>query len=132
MSNWEMMKKIYNEEGIDGFYKGIIPSLVLTLNPVIQFSLYEIMKDSFARSSTGLKTKHIAYISFISKFVTTVITYPLMTIKTMIQADDKKNSDEVLQYLYSIIKTEGLVNGYYKGISINLLKVSVPRYYKQC
>jgi len=127
-----MMKKIYSEEGIDGFYKGIIPSLVLTLNPVIQFSLYEIMKDSFARSSTGLTTKHIAYISFISKFVTTVITYPLMTIKTIIQSDEKKTTDEVLQYLYSIIKTEGFVSGYFKGKMRNLLKVLVRRYYKQC
>ena len=114
-----MMKKIYREEGLDGFYKGIIPSLILTLNPVIQFSIYEIMKDSFARSSSGLKTKHIAFISFISKFVTTVITYPLMTIKTIIQAEEKKTSDEIIQYLYTIIKTEGFLNGYFKGKTRN-------------
>ena len=109
------MKKIFIEEGIEGFFKGITPSLILTLNPVIQFSIYEFMKDSFARSATGLKAHHIAYISFVSKFVTTVVTYPLMTIKTIFQSNDKKSSDQILEFLYVMLKNEGL-KGYYKGI----------------
>lgn len=109
-----MIVKIYHEEGIEAFFKGILPSLFLTLNPVIQFSIYEILKDSFAKSPSGLTTKHIAFISFISKFVTTVVTYPLMTIKTIFQANDVKSTEVVLHYLYELLKNDG-IKGYYRG-----------------
>lgn len=109
-----MVKKIYREEGIEGFYKGIFPSLVLTLNPVIQFSLYEVMKEYFSRSASGLTAKNIAFMSMFSKFVTTVITYPLMTAKTIIQADEKRTNEEIIDHLYDLLKAEG-IQGYFKG-----------------
>lgn len=108
------MMKILNEEGIEGFFKGITPSLILTLNPVIQFTIYEFMKDNFARSSSGLKAHHIAFISFVSKFVTTIVTYPLMTIKTIFQANDKKSSEQILKFLLDLLKKDG-IKGYYNG-----------------
>ncbi len=43
----EMIKRISNDEGIRGFATGIVPSLLLTLNPIMQFTIYESMKTSF-------------------------------------------------------------------------------------
>jgi hypothetical protein len=73
------------------------------------------MKDYFSRSSGGLNAKNIAFMSMFSKFVTTVATYPLMSIKTIIQADEKRTSEEVIDHLYELLKTDG-VKGYFKGI----------------
>ena len=122
-----MLKKIYHEEGIEGFLKGIVPSLLLTLNPVIQYSIYEILKDFFVRSQSGLKTKHIALISFISKFVTTVVTYPMISAKTIFQANEKKSTQEVIHNLHELLKKEG-IKGYYKGEYISNDRIQCEDY----
>ncbi|KAF5956151.1 hypothetical protein HYC85_009007 [Camellia sinensis] len=36
-----MAREVYNEAGITGFWKGIIPTLIMVCNPSIQFMIYE-------------------------------------------------------------------------------------------
>lgn len=115
-----MIKKIYDEEGISGFYKGIVPSLILTLNPVIQYTIYELLKKSFRDSNKQLSDKNIILISLISKFVTILANYPLMTIKTLFQANSNLSSKEVMTVIRKIWEEEGVLLGFYKGLSSKL------------
>jgi len=115
-----MINKIINEEGIGAFYKGIIPSLFLTLNPVIQFTSYEILRNSFTNSIGEITNKNIILISFISKIITILINYPLMTIKTLYQADSKTSSENTFNILVKMIKEEGLIF-LYKGFSSKIV-----------
>jgi len=41
--------KVWKEEGIEGLWKGVIPSLALVSNPAIQFAAYERIKRIFIR-----------------------------------------------------------------------------------
>mmetsp|Transcript_4237 Transcript_4237/g.5658 ORF Transcript_4237/g.5658 Transcript_4237/m.5658 type:complete len:144 (+) Transcript_4237:233-664(+) len=40
----ETIRSIYKEGGIAEFYKGVLPNLVLVINPIINFVLYEAIK----------------------------------------------------------------------------------------
>jgi adenine nucleotide transporter 17 len=111
----EMLRKILNEEGIGSFFKGVIPSLFLTINPVIQFTIYEYMRNSIINYKGGLSSLNIIYISFVSKLITTLITYPVLTVKTLFQANDKKTNAEIFVILNEMLKNEGM-SGFYKGM----------------
>lgn len=115
-----MSKKIISEEGFSAFYKGIIPSLILTLNPVIQFTSYEILRNSFSDAKGGITNTNIIFISFVSKIITIMINYPLMTIKSMYQANSKTSSENTFNILMKMIKDEGLLS-LYKGLSSKLV-----------
>lgn len=115
-----MIKKIIRQEGLGGFYKGIIPSLILTLNPVILFTTYEVLRKSFTDIKGNISNKNILLISFISKIITILINYPLMTIKTLYQANSHLKSEEVWQLLVKMINEESIL-GFYKGLSSKLI-----------
>ena len=40
----ETAKEIYENEGIRGFYKGVLPNMILVINPIINFVVYEAIK----------------------------------------------------------------------------------------
>ncbi len=111
-----MIKLIYNQEGLSGFFKGIVPSLILTLVPVMQFTCYEVLKKSFMDKNGDLSNKHLVLISFLSKLVTIIVSYPLMTAKALYQSNSKLPSSEVWKIIVKLIKEEGLF-GFYKGFA---------------
>jgi hypothetical protein len=115
-----MMEKIIKQEGIGGFYKGIIPSLFLTLNPVILFTTYEVLRQSFSDIKGNISNKNILLISFISKIITILVNYPLMTIKSLYQANSHLKSEEVWKLLIKMINEESFI-GLYKGLSSKLI-----------
>jgi adenine nucleotide transporter 17 len=115
MTNYDMIKQIYNEEGIKGFYKGLIPSIFMTANPVIQFIIYEFLRSKLVDVKGDIKAVHVVLISLISKLITTLITYPMLTVKTLFQANEKKSNSEIFDILSNLSKEEGLP-GFYKGI----------------
>ena len=42
------VREIYKEGGIAEFYKGVLPNLILVINPIINFVLYEAIKKSLS------------------------------------------------------------------------------------
>ena len=40
----QLIRSILEKEGIGAFFKGVIPNLVLVLNPIINFVVYEQLK----------------------------------------------------------------------------------------
>ena len=40
----ETAREIYNREGLSAFYKGVLPNMILVLNPIINFVIYENLK----------------------------------------------------------------------------------------
>jgi adenine nucleotide transporter 17 len=115
-----MIAKIYNEDGIKGFFKGIIPSLILTLNPVIQFTSYEMLKRSLMDDECRITNKNLLLISFISKLITIFSNYPLITIKTLYQANSKLRNSQVWLLILKLYKEEGIL-GFYKGLGPKIL-----------
>lgn len=114
-TNRQMFWDLIKNEGIKGLFKGLVPSLVLTINPMIQFTIYETLRRQYRNSLGELSNKNIILISFISKLVTTVITYPLITIKTLYMMKSEKEPD-----LMDIIRRQGLL-AFYKGFVSKLI-----------
>jgi adenine nucleotide transporter 17 len=53
-SVFSTIKDIYKSEGIQAFYKGVIPNLVLVINPIINFVIYEGLKKFLLRGKFSL------------------------------------------------------------------------------
>lgn len=41
-------KKMLQEEGLHSLFKGLEASLILVINPIIQFLIYEALKEKFS------------------------------------------------------------------------------------
>jgi adenine nucleotide transporter 17 len=111
-----MIRKIYKEEGIKGYFKGMFASLILCFNPVVQFTLYETFKSSLTGLNGKISNKSLLIASFVSKLITILINYPMLTVKTLYQANSKLPNSEVQKLLIQLFKEEG-IQGFYKGLS---------------
>lgn len=72
-----MILKIYREEGVQAFYKGALPNMILVLNPIINFVLYEEIKKKWPQK--GFWQIFIA--SSVGKLFATLATYPILTVR---------------------------------------------------
>jgi adenine nucleotide transporter 17 len=110
-----MIKKIFSEEGMSGFFKGIVPSLILTIVPVIQFTSYEVLKKIISDPSGNISNKNVVMISFLTKFISIMFNYPLMTLKTLYQSNSSLTNNEIVEILKKVLHKEGIF-GLYKGL----------------
>ncbi|KAJ3318296.1 hypothetical protein HDV06_000580 [Boothiomyces sp. JEL0866] len=121
----EAALKIYKEEGLVGFWRGILPALVLVANPVIQYTVFEKLKAWVEKSVKDLTAFHFFLLGAVSKLCATSITYPYIVVKSRMHLKDSK--DESTRYtslvdgFQKIFKKEG-VKGFYKGIESKLLQ----------
>lgn len=58
----DAIAKVYSQEGIKGFYKGIIPSLILVSNGAIQFMTYEYLRVKVIQRHNEIVLKIFNYI----------------------------------------------------------------------
>lgn len=70
---------IANNEGLASLYNGLVPSLLLTSNPAIQFVTYEAIKRHIQSRYPELISKGLTVFSTaaFSKALASIITYPL-------------------------------------------------------
>eukprot|EP01091_Cochliopodium_minus_P010572 TRINITY_DN2832_c0_g1_i1.p1 TRINITY_DN2832_c0_g1~~TRINITY_DN2832_c0_g1_i1.p1 ORF type:complete len:271 (-),score=44.58 TRINITY_DN2832_c0_g1_i1:108-920(-) len=79
----QILKELWNEEGISGLFRGFGSGLILTINPAIQYMAYEQLKNKFPKMSFSL-------LGVISKLISTILTYPFLTIMVKDQIEKKK------------------------------------------
>ncbi|KAI6167964.1 mitochondrial carrier [Pisolithus thermaeus] len=94
-------REIIREDGITGLWRGLKPSMVLTVNPAITYGMYERLKSILllAREKAGAGGKMTPWMSFMlgafSKTLATIVTYPYIMAKVRIQARTSgSDSDE--------------------------------------
>lgn len=95
----QCMYLIGKEEGVLTLWHGTFTSIILALNPAIQMGVYEMLKrhhliigvieDSENGSRGGLLVEPFLN-ALLSKFIATVITYPIQLIQTRHRAGMKK------------------------------------------
>ncbi|XP_048432795.1 peroxisomal nicotinamide adenine dinucleotide carrier isoform X2 [Pyrus x bretschneideri] len=107
----QAVHEVHTESGIAGFWKGIIPTLIMVCNPSIQFMIYE-------SSLKHMKTKRAARKQG-SKNVT--------ALESRLQAKQEIGGNISLRYsgtfdaITKMIKYEGLP-GFYKGMSTKIVQ----------
>ncbi|RUS27644.1 mitochondrial carrier domain-containing protein [Jimgerdemannia flammicorona] len=122
----ETALSILREEGFQGFYAGVKPALVLVMNPIIQYTVFEQLKARLARTKK-LGNMDFFLLGAISKLAATSITYPYIVIKSRMQLKQSDTSPSSSRYtsiwdgFTKIIQHEGW-GGLYKGISSKLVQ----------
>lgn len=122
----EQLMTVYREEGVKGFYKGIIPSLILVSNPAVQFMVFERLKSIMLRRTTKkrLGPTDAFLLGAMAKLVATLVTFPYLLVKSRLQA---KGTQGVVKYagfidaVTSILKADG-IKGFYKGITSKIVQ----------
>ncbi|KAL7944352.1 mitochondrial carrier domain-containing protein [Trichoderma barbatum] len=106
---------LLKNEGPKALFAGVIPALVLVINPIIQYTLFEQMKNAVEKKRKVTPT--IAFVlGALGKLFSTSVTYPYITVKSQMHVaahSDKKEG--MSQALSRVVKEEGYA-GLYKGI----------------
>ncbi|XP_061346992.1 peroxisomal nicotinamide adenine dinucleotide carrier-like [Gastrolobium bilobum] len=130
----QAVNEVYGEAGIIGFWKGVIPALIMVCNPSIQFMIYEsTLKHIRAKRSakkqgdTSVTALEVFLVGALAKLGATVSTYPLLVVKSRLQAKQAIGGSNSLRYsgtfdaVLKIIRYEGLPS-FYKGMSTKIVQ----------
>jgi solute carrier family 25 (peroxisomal adenine nucleotide transporter), member 17 len=123
---------LLKDEGVKGFFRGIIPALILVSNPAIQYTVFERLKEAFvaARRKRGnesdLGSLHHFALGVLAKAVATVMTYPYIVTKTVQQTQGKTaqsggGPEPTMAILVRIAATEGPF-GLFRGLRSKILQ----------
>ncbi|KAI1128008.1 mitochondrial carrier [Nemania abortiva] len=107
---------LLREEGPQALFRGVIPALVLVINPILQYTLFEQMKNIFeARRKRNITPTMAFFLGALGKLFATSITYPYITVKSQMHVAGNGQKEGMTQAISRVIKEEGYA-GLYKGI----------------
>ena len=116
------VRQIYQVEGIKGFYRGLIPSLLGVSHGALQFMAYEQLKKHRAQYH-ALNAVDYLLLSGLAKIFAGSITYPYQVIRSRLQMyNAEKRYKGAHDAMLQIWRQEGL-RGFYKGLGPNLVRV---------
>ncbi|KAJ5665583.1 uncharacterized protein N7477_008031 [Penicillium maclennaniae] len=102
-------------EGPKALFAGVLPALILVINPILQYTIFEQLKNVVERRRR-MTPKDAFYLGALGKIMATSITYPYITIKSRMHVASKDGPKESLNGSFKrIIQEEGWT-GLYKGI----------------
>ncbi|ORY84814.1 mitochondrial carrier domain-containing protein, partial [Protomyces lactucae-debilis] len=118
----DIVRDIYNEKGITGFFSGMKASVILAANPSIAYYLFEVQKALLLPKSRRASPKavEIFLMSATGKAIATLLLYPVILIKARTQAQRVKVG--IFAMIRRIFTKEGGLAGFYKGAPTQVLK----------
>jgi len=130
----DVFQELYKEAGVLGFWKGVIPALIMVSNPAMQFMLYETLlkklkkrRASNLKGADGLTALEIFLLGAVAKLGATVVTYPLLVVKARLQVKQRIDDDKRHRYkgtfdaFTKMVQYEGL-KGMYKGMGTKIVQ----------
>ncbi|POS71752.1 peroxisomal membrane protein Pmp47 [Diaporthe helianthi] len=113
------LMSLLKKEGPVALFAGVLPALVLVINPILQYTLFEQLKNAVEKRRRVTPTVAF-FLGALGKLFATSITYPYITVKS--QAHVAGGSGDVVDKkegmsgaIRRIVKEEGYA-GLYKGI----------------
>jgi adenine nucleotide transporter 17 len=105
---------LLREEGPQALFAGVVPALVLVINPILQYTIFEQLKNTLEKKRRITPT--VAFmLGALGKLFATSITYPYITVKSQMHVAGRDGGKEnMLAAMRRIIKEEGYA-GLYKG-----------------
>lgn len=113
-----VLYKIAKREGFSRLYAGLGPSLILTINPGIEFMIVESLRDFWTSTIGQLDSSSTFTISAIAKIGATIMTYPYILAKVKMQNSGETN----VMSLWQKLLKEGGIPALYTGLQIQLTK----------
>lgn len=124
----ECVKRIYESQGIRGFYKGITASYFGISETVIHFVIYEALKKKLnelrdTRPSDNKTSRD--FLEFMaagatSKTIASIVAYPHEVARTRLREEGNKYHS-FWQTIYTVWKEEGKA-GLYRGLGTQLVR----------
>ncbi|KAK3298024.1 mitochondrial carrier domain-containing protein [Chaetomium fimeti] len=103
-------------EGPQALFAGVVPALVLVINPILQYTLFEQMKNTVEKKRRVTPTVAF-FLGAVGKLFATSVTYPYITVKSQMHvAAAGERKEGVMEAINRVIKEEGYA-GLYKGIA---------------
>ncbi|XP_057525226.1 peroxisomal nicotinamide adenine dinucleotide carrier isoform X2 [Amaranthus tricolor] len=100
------IQEVYDEAGFWGFWKGVIPTLIMVSNPSIQFMLYETLLKKLRKrralnknSGKGVTALEVFLLGALAKLGATVVTYPLLVVKKCLKSIFSSKKEYPLRWL---------------------------------
>uniref|UniRef100_H2LXT8 Solute carrier family 25 member 17 n=1 Tax=Oryzias latipes TaxID=8090 RepID=H2LXT8_ORYLA len=127
---FDAFSQIIANEGVGTLWNGTLPSLILVLNPAVQFMFYEALKRKLELIKKSISSAQIFLIGAIAKAVATTVTYPLQTVQAILRfgqykGDGKGGLMGSLSNIFFLfmdrIRNHGVL-GLYKGLEAKLLQ----------
>ncbi|ENN75773.1 mitochondrial folate transporter/carrier [Dendroctonus ponderosae] len=123
---FDCLMKIYQAEGVKGYYKGLTPGIFGVSHGAVQFMVYEEMKNRYQYYkklpiSTKLGTVEYLTFSATSKLMAVLATYPYQVVRARLQ-NQHYSYENATDCVRKISLHEGW-RGFYKGLGTNLLRV---------
>ncbi|RYP11546.1 hypothetical protein DL765_007735 [Monosporascus sp. GIB2] len=111
---------LLREEGPQALFRGVVPALVLVANPILQYTLFEQMKNALERRRRRNITPSTAFVlGALGKLFATTVTYPYITVKSRMHVAEKDAKNGTAEgmggAIRRVVREEGYA-GLYKGI----------------
>ena len=140
----EIAQEIYDEKGAMGFWSGYSASLVLTLNPSLTFTMFEMLKRLTLKREIRERPPPMMtfLLSALSKAIASSVTYPFSLAKSRLQVGGKEErqdekeeverdvqgrvkrvvmKDTLFSTILTIVEREGW-RSLYEGLSLEITK----------
>lgn len=109
------LMKIVREDGPLRLFAGVLPALVLVINPILQYTIFEQLKQAVEKRRKVTATDSFL-MGALGKLAATSITYPYITVKSRAHVASKDGPQMgMTATLKKIYKEEG-VGGLYGGM----------------
>ena len=127
----QCIKRVFRNEGIKGFYRGVTASYVGISETVIQFVIYEHLRNLLLEHEKRLEDEARSKMDFINfmvaggtaKFIACVAAYPHEVVRTRLREEHSK-ARGFCSTLFSIYRFEGFKT-LYRGLAVQLMR-TVP------
>ena len=108
---------LLKEEGPTALFAGVVPALVLVINPILQYTIFEQLKNMIEKKKGKGISPFIAFLlGALGKLFATSITYPYITVKSRMHVAGRDGGKESMTAAMSrIIREEG-IKGLYSGM----------------
>ena len=111
---------LLKEEGPQALFSGVVPALVLVINPILQYTLFEQMKNSLEKKRRITPTMAF-FLGALGKLFATSITYPYITVKSQMHVAGNGKKEGMVQAIRRVIQEEGY-SGLYKGTHFQYIR----------
>lgn len=108
--------KIIREDGFTRLFAGVLPALVLVINPILQYTIFEQLKQMLEKRRKVTATDSFL-LGALGKLAATSITYPYITVKSRAHVASGAGSKEGMTASLKRIVNEDGVSGLYGGKS---------------
>ncbi|KAG5993259.1 hypothetical protein E4U43_003558 [Claviceps pusilla] len=110
------LMSLLKKEGPLALFSGVLPALVLVINPILQYTLFEQMKNAVEKRRKVTPTVAF-FLGALGKLFATSVTYPYITVKSQMHVAGSHSSKKegMSATLNRVIREEGYA-GLYKGI----------------